>query len=67
MSSDDDHRGLLSDTGGDTPDDPRRRAPIRFVRNQQYHDGDRGHPTAQPTRGPGNALHPDVGIFRGRQ
>ena len=67
VSSDDDHRGLLSATGGDTPDDPRRKAPIRFVRNQQYHDGDRGHPTAPQTREPGNALHPDGEIFRGRQ
>ena len=67
VSSDDDHRGLLSDTGGDTPDDPRRKARIRVARNQQYHNGNRGHPMAPRTREPDNALHPVGEIFRGRQ
>ena len=67
VSSDDDHRGLLSATGGDTPDDPRRKARIRVARNQQYHNGNRGHPMAPRTREPDNALHPVGEIFRGRQ
>ena len=67
VSSDDNHRGLLSDTGGDTPDDSRRKTRIRVARNQQYHNGNRGHPMAPRTREPDNALHPVGEIFRGRQ
>ena len=67
MSSDDDHRGLLSDTGGDTPDAPRTKARSRGARNRQYHNGNRDHPMAPRTRVPVNALHLVGEIFRGRQ
>ena len=67
VSSDDDHRGLLSDTGGDTPVAHRTRARNRNARDRQYHNGNRYHPKAPRTRVPANAFLLDGEIFRGRQ